>query len=245
MAMIDISQYRAIQIFLVLALILNITFWFSVRDMGARWGNVPPPPDIKYAASYGLGDASFAYRINGIMIQNLGDTGGMITPLEDYNYETLSNWFYLQDHLDQTSDFTPYLAAYYFGSVQNPSLLPPLLNYLSDVGGRSYGEKWRWLAQGVFLARYKLKDLDKALKMAEFLADTKNDNVPAWVRQMPAFVLSARGEKEAAYAILLEILKSRGENLHPNEVNATKAYICTRILDKKEAKSNPLCENIQ
>ncbi len=233
-----------IQICLALALVLNILFWLSVRDVKSRWSNVPPPPNIKYASIYGLGDASFAYRLNGIMMQNLGDTGGRVTPLKDYNYETLGRWFYLQDSLDPVSNFTPYLAAYYFSNVQKPEMLPPLLDYLSDIGNRPYGEKWRWLAQGVFLARYQLKDLDRALEMANALANTKNDNVPVWVHQMPAFVLSARGEKEAAYAILLEILKSRGEKLHPNEVNATKAYICTRILGKEDAAVNPLCESL-
>ncbi len=236
---------RQIERCLVFVLILNLIFWLSVRDVKTKWGNVPPPPDIKYATIQGLGDASFAYRQNGIMIQSLGDAGGRTTPLKDYDYKVLSRWFYLQDSLDPISNFTPYLAAYYFSNVQNPQMLPPLIDYLADIGSRPYGEKWRWLAQGVFLARYQLKDLDRALEMANALANTKNDNVPAWTYQMPAFVLSARGEKEAAYAILLEILKSRGGKLHPNEVNAIKAHICTRILNKEEATLNPLCESLK
>ena len=238
------NQYRLIQISLICMLALNFLFWLSVREVRSHWNNVPPAPDKKYAPLYGLGDASFAYRINGIMIQNLGDTGGRTTSLNDYNYERLTKWFYLQDDLDPVSNFIPYLASYYFGGLQEQEKFRPVLDYLIDVGKRPYGEKWRWLAQGVFLARFKLNDLDKALEMAEVLANTKNKDVPGWVRQMPAFVMTERGEKEAAYALLLEVLKTRGSELHPNEVNATKAYICTRILSEKDATINPLCEEL-
>ena len=234
-------QDKAVRVLFFLALFLNVVFWFSVRTVQPRWNNVPPVPDRKYASFHSLGDASFAYRLNGIMIQNLGDTGGRSTSLKDYDYDALTKWFYLQDYLDPFSDFIPYLAAYYFGSVQEPEQFRPVLDYLIQVGKRPDGEKWRWLAQGVYLARYTLKDLSKALEMAHILAQTKNKNVPGWVRQMPAFVMAERGEKDAAYALLLEILKTRGQNLDPSEVNSMKIYICTRLLDPGEAASNPLC----
>jgi len=243
--MFTLSQEKIIQICLALAFLLNLFCWFYVRDVQSYWTNVPPAPDKKYASVFGLGDSSFAYRINGIVLQNLGDTGGRFTALNHYNYEALGKWFLVQDHLDPVSDFIPYLAAYYFGSVQDPEMLPPVLDYLTETGGRDYGNKWRWLAQGVFLARYQMKDLDRALHMAEILASTKNDNVPEWVRQMPAFVLTARGEEEAAYALFVEILKTRGKQLHPNEVNAMKAFICTRILDANAAKADPICETYE
>ncbi len=237
-------QDKLIKILLAFALLLNILFWFSVRDIDARWTNVPPPPNEKYASLYGLGDSSFSYRINSLMLQNLGDTGGRVTALEDYNYETLAQWFYLQDRLDPVSNFIPYLASYYFGSVQTPEVLSPVLDYLVDIGKRPYGEKWRWLAHGVFLARFEMKDIDKALEMANILSNVENDDIPGWARHMPAFILNAKGEKEAAYALFLEILKSSSDKMHPNEVNATKSYICTRILSKQEAVQNPICKNI-
>ncbi len=236
------NQASLVKLGLAVAVILNILFWFSVRDEQVRWNNVPPAPDKKYASSYGLGDKSFAYRINGIMIQNLGDTGGRTTSLKDYNYKTLTDWFFVQDHLDEKANFIPYLASYYFGGLQEPEKFRPVLDYLEEIGKRSYGEKWRWLAQGVYLARFKLNDLDKALSMAETLSKIDNENMPTWARQMPAFIMTAKGEKEAAYALMLEILKTSSDSIHPNEINAMRAYICTKILELVKAKESPLCE---
>lgn len=232
-----------LEILLGLALIINLVFWFSIRGVQAKWTNVPPPPDKKYAAAYGLGDKTFAYRLNGIMIQNFGDTGGRVTSLKDYNFENLAKWFFLQHYLDPNSDYIPYVASYLFGSLQEPEKYRPVLSYLETVGTMPQGEKWRWLAHATFMARYTIKDLDLALRLAEKLAALANENMPAWATNMPAFILAAQGEKEAAYALLLEILKSSGDKMHPNEVNSTRIYICTRILSEEEAAVNPLCEN--
>ncbi len=240
----SLNQELFVKAALAAVLVLNVAFWFSIRDIRSHWNNVPPVPDEKYASAYGLGDKSFAYRLNGIMIQNLGDTGGRVTSLKDYDYGKLAKWFFLQDHLDKKSNFIPYLAGYYFSGVQEPEKFRPVLDYLEQVGNRDYGQKWRWLAQAVFIARYKLNDLDKALSLANVMAKINNDNMPSWARQMPAFIMSAKGEKDAAYALMLEILKTSADKMHPNEVNAMRAYICEQILEMEEAKQDPICEGI-
>ncbi len=209
------------------------------------WGNVPPAPSQEFAATYGLGDKSFAYRVNGLAIQNLGDTGGRITALKDYNYERLAKWFFLEDSLDPHSEYIPYLAGYYFSATQNPKEYAPVLDYLALIGNRSDGEKWRWLAQAVYIARFLMDDMDKSLELANLLAQTKSENVPSWTRQMPAFVMTAKGDKDAAYALFLEILKSSASTMHPNEINSMKIYICTRILDAQDAAKNTLCQDIK
>lgn len=244
LAVIPSRQEKVVKMALALAVIVNIVFWFSVRDVEARWENVPPVPDIRFAASSGLGDAQLSYRIIGLMIQNLGDTGGRSTALKEYNYDELAKWFFLQDHLDPRSNYMPYLAAYYFSAVQTPESFRPALDYLVTVGQRPEGEKWRFLAQAVFLARFVMKDTDKALELAKLLAELDNSEMPSWTRQMPVFIMNASGEKETAYALMLEILRTSADKMHPNEVRNMRYYICQKILDKAEAKSNELCKDI-
>ncbi len=238
------SLDRKLQIFIALTLFVNIALWFSVRFVQATWANVPPAPDPKYAAMSALGDKSFAYRINSLMIQNFGDTGGRVTALKEYDFDELTKWFFLQDTLDERSNFIPNLAGYYFSGVQEPEKFRPVLDYLEMVGVRPYGEKWRWLAQGVFLARFVIQDMDRALEMAELLSNLDVDDIPIWTKQMPAFVKNARGEKEAAYGLMLEILKTSADKMHPSEVYSMRIYMCTRLLDEKEAEKNPLCEGL-
>ena len=243
--MIVSRQEKFVRLGLCFAVLANICFWISVRDVQSQWLNVPAPPPAEYAAAAGLGDRSLAYRMNSITIQNFGDTGGRMTALKDYNFEKLADWFFIQDRLDPKSNHIPYLAAYYFSSSQEPQKIRPILLYLERAGSRIDGEKWRWLAQAVFLARFKLNDLDLALSMARKLAALDKPDMPAWTKQMPAFVMNAKGEKEAAYALMLEILKSGSEKMHPEEVQEMQRYMCTVILDEAQAKDNPICEQVK
>lgn len=234
---------RRITIFAMclLAFLAHAAFSVSARSVTASWANVPPVPTEESAAMLALGDEQLSYRIFGLMIQNLGDIGGKVTPLHEYNYDRLGDWFFLQDKLDPRSNYIPLLAAYYFGGSQDAEDLDPVIAYLSLVGQRSYAEKWRWLAQAVYLARFRQNDLDKAMGLAHILAGMWQPGMPAWARQMPAFVAMQQGDKVAAYAMLMALLKDERENMHPNEVNFTVSYICERLLDAAEAAQHPLC----
>ena len=233
---------KKVSVVLVLVLAVNFMFWLFLRDMQAEWGNVPPAPKEQFAALYGLGDKGFSYRLNGLMLQNLGDTGGRVTALKDYDYDDLTAWFFLQDKLDPVSDYIPYLASYYFGGVQEPEKYRPVLEYLRMVGARPEGIKWKWLVHAVFYARHELEDLDKALDLANDLAKNKNISAPMWIKQMPAYVMNAKGSKREAYSLLVETLKANMDKMAPEEINATRSFICDRILDPSEAKDDPLCQ---
>lgn len=225
---------------------LNYLLWSFVREVQENWPNVPPPPKIEQASASALGDKQFAYRSIGLMLQNLGDTAGVSRPLMDYNYELLARWFYIVDYLDPRSNFAPYIASYYYGSVQTPESLPPLLEYLADVGSRAEGDKWRFLVQAIHLARYRLEDLPLALSYAERLTALEAEGVelPVWARTMDNMILNVKGEKEAAYQIMVQTLLTERDNMERTEYLFYLDYICYQILDETERLENPLCEEM-
>ncbi|MFN3700346.1 MAG: hypothetical protein ACK4VI_02355 [Alphaproteobacteria bacterium] len=240
------KKYLSIFGVLVFCVFLNYILWFSVRETQQNWPNVPPPPKIEHASASSLGDKQFAYRSIGLMLQNLGDSAGVSRPLMDYNYELLARWFYIVDYLDPRSNFAPYIASYYYGSVQTPESLPPLLEYLADVGSRADSDKWRFLVQAIHLARYRLEDLPLALSYAERLTALEGQGVelPIWARNMDNMILNVKGEKEAAYQIMVQTLLTERENMERTEYLFYLDYICYQILDEPERLSNPLCEEI-
>ena len=219
---------------------------FSVysRPFQARWMNVPPVPSEGGMVAMALGDRQMAYRMMGIMIQNLGDTGGRTAPLYEYDFNRLGEWFMLEDKLDRRSNFIPFLAAYYFGGSQEAGDLDSVIDYLAVAGQHPYTQKWRWLAQAVYLARFRQQDLDKALSLAYILADLNYEKMPGWARQMPAFIASAQGDKETALAIMVGILQNESATMQQAEINFMVDYICTRILNQFEAAQNPLCTEL-
>jgi hypothetical protein len=229
---------------LLLATVLQVATWLYVRDTKGAWLGVPPVPGTAAIGAFFLGDRQFAYRASGIMLQNLGETGGYSVAPDDYDFTALKNWFLLADTLDPRSNFAPFLASYYYSTAKNPDNLGRLLDYLYVAGTHPGGHKWRWLAQGVYIARFEMHDLDTALKFAKALAALNEPGMPAWTRQMPAFILNARGDREEALSLMIEMLKSNAETMHPNELNFTRDYICGHLLDPADAKIHPLCGDI-
>ena len=207
----------------------------------AEWMNVPPAPGQAGALVMSLGDAQFSFRTINIMLQNLGNIGGRWQKLEDYNYQRLGEWFFLADELDPKSNYTPLLAGYYFSATKKPEDLTPVIEYLARAGEHPQPEKWRWLAQAVYLARFKQNDLAKASTLADQLSAEWHEGRPLWMKQMKAFILADAGSREAAYDLMMGILKEDIDNLRPEEINFMTDYICNRILTPDEAIKNPVC----
>ncbi len=244
---------RNINIALFAALGLNAAFWAGASDIYARWEGVPPVPSKEGAVIMGLGDAEFAYRFGAITLQSLGDGGGQVTPLKDYDYKKLGEWFWLLDGLDPASNHVPMLAAYYFGGTPVPRDVSVIVDYLGTVGQNPAGNKWRWLAHAVFLARHRMNDVELALDLAYKLSRMKpvGDTLPVWAHQMPAFVLAEKGDKAAAREIVENILLS-SQHFHPNEVNFMKSYLIEQLgvsradVDKlmKRRREDPNAANV-
>ena len=228
--------------FFMLALLGNILFWSHSRTVFSEWDNVPPAPTQTTATLWGLGDSEITYRLFGYLLQNMGNTGGNFQPLKKYDYAALEKWFFVAQYLDPRADYVPFLAAYYFGAVEDePERISHIVNYLHSEGQAAYPEKWRWLPQAIYLARHKEGNKPRALEMANQLAAMDGD-LPPWARQMPAFIEMDMGNKQASYEIMMRMLVTEQDKLPPNEINAIKDYICTRTLDKAEAAQNPLCQ---
>jgi hypothetical protein len=209
---------------------LNFLFWMGISDIYAKWDGVPPVPTRQGALMMTLGDAQFSYRFGAITLQNLGDSGGQVTPLKDYNYARLGDWFWLLHDLDPASNHVPMLAAYYFGAARDPEDVAVVVRYLAAIGQNPAGNKWRWLVHAIFLARHRLNDLHLALDLAYKLAKMQpvGDTLPQWAYHMPAFVLQEQGDRAAARKIVEDLLTS-SRRFHPNEVNFMKGYLVEQL----------------
>ncbi len=235
---------RFVYLIFAVSLFANGAFWLGMKNTRAAWDNVPPVPTRSGAINMALGDPQFAYRAVGTFLQNFGDSGGRTVPLHEYDYDRLVDWFFLADSLDPESDYISRIAAYYYGASQDPEDVKKMLGFLEKVGTRNSGRKWLLLAYGMKIARHELKDMDTALHFANLLASLNRPDLPDWTRRAPAIILSAKGEKEAAYDILVNMLKTEAETMHPNEVNFIVHYICEDLLNRREARANPLCRDI-
>ncbi len=230
--------------FLVIALTVQILLSMGLRPERAKWGNVPNAPSEWAYKSAFLGDISLAHRMVATLLQNFGGSGGRTIPLKEYDLEKVAEWLALGHRLEPRSNYLPFLAAYYFGATQEPEYLEPIVDFLAEVGRGNNKDSWRWMSNAVYTARFQLEDIDKATKLADELAAMYRPGMPALILQMPAFIKLQIGEKEASYDIMMELLKTSADDMHPNEVNFMIDFICNRILEGSARANHPLCKEL-
>ena len=219
--MVDIPRSALIAVLAAVA--LQAAFWTQTRHIRAGWAGVPPVPSREVARAWALGDGQFLYRAATFTLQNMGDEGGRVTPLKDYDYQRLGRWFALLDGFDSESQYLPVLVGYYFSQSQNREDVRVVVDYLDRLAARDPQRNWRWLAHAIYLARHRIGDMNLALNLAYRLAALDVPGLPIWTRQMPAFVLAKVGAKEPARDLMEAILED--PNVPPEEQRFMRAFI--------------------
>jgi hypothetical protein len=222
--------YRS-DIFVCIFLAIQIFIWNQAKQYKPNFSIVPDVPSELSVKAISLGDEQFYFRTLAFQLQNAGDTFGRFTALKDYNYEKLYHWFKLLDVLDPKSHFVPSIAAYYFSQTQNTPDVKYVAKYLEEHAEKDLYHKWWWMGQAVYLTNSKLEDKDWALQIAYKLASTPRDDVPLWVKQMPAFIHEKRGEEAQAMGIVCDIIKNI-DNVEQGELNFMTHFVLER-LDKR------------
>ena len=208
-------------------------FWYRTHDIVPDMGIVPDVPGKETVKALSLGDEEFFFRLLALRLQSAGDTFGRFTALYKYDFNKLYHWFRLLDSLNDTSNYVPSMATYYFSQTQNKSDVKYIVDYLIEHAAHRPEQKWWWLVQAIYLANHKLENPDLALKVAAHL---KGDHdIPLWARQMPAFVHEQRGEMDAALTIIEHLLENETE-ISQGEFNFMRVFVEERLQKMQEAQ---------
>ncbi len=174
-----------------------------------------------------LGDNEAYFRVLALELQYMGDTYGRSTPLKDYDYKLLYNWFKLLDKLDNESDYVPSLASYYYSMTPRIKDIQYLVDYLKEHSLDRIDTKWWWIYQASYLAFHKLEDQKQGIEIADHLVNAKGD-LPIWVRQLPAIYHEKVGDKEEAFLIIKNIMDNI-DNISEHELNFMNIFLKDRL----------------
>lgn len=208
------------------ALLIGAQAAFALTHRGDRPGlvHLPPPPTPLALSAMAMGDDQTLYRALLLDLFLSGDGGGRVQPLMTFDYQRVAGWLRALGPLAPRSHLLPAMAALYYGLTPDHDDLRQMVMVLLDRGRRDPSLNWRWLAQATFLARHRLDDLPLALEIAHVAAQARGPGVPLWVRQLPAFVLAAMGQDEAARMLIKSILDSE-TNISPAELRFMQMFI--------------------
>ncbi len=211
---------------LLLFVALQGAFWWHSHTIRPEMGIVPSVPGEQTVRALSFGDEEVFFRVYALGLQNSGDTFGRFTALYKYDFNKLTQWFYLLDKLNNQSNYLPAMSTYYFSQTQNPSDINYLVDYLDHYTKDRVKEKWWWVVQGTYLAQHKMFNLDRASQLAERLRGVRG--IPIWAQQMPALIHEKRGEFGEALAIIEEIAK-HPEEYTQGELNFMRYFVDERL----------------
>lgn len=226
---------------LVVFLALQGTFWWHSHKIRPEMGIVPDVPGEQTVHALAFGDDEAFFRLYALGLQNSGDTFGRFTALYKYDFNKLTQWFFLLDKLNNESNYLPAMATYYFSQTQNPSDTSYIVDYLDHYTKDRVKEKWWWVVQGVYMAEHKLENLERAGALAERLRGVRG--IPVWAQQMPAFIHERRGEFGEALAIIEEVAK-HPEDYTQGELNFMRYFVDERLgrLDAVKAEFDQIAK---
>lgn len=228
--------------FFLLCFLTQIIFQFKTEHLKPNVHIVPPVPNKTLVKALSLGDEEFYFRILALKIQNAGDTFGRFTPLKNYNYEKLYQWFTLLDSLNSDSRMMPSIASYYYSQTQHEPDTIHIVRYLDERASIDVDKHWWWLVQAINIANNILKNKELALELAYKLSKNEAKKAPLWTKQMPAFIYEQMGQDCEAFFIINQILQDHESGkrvVKEDEMNFMRHFISTRLSQLKQKKFDP------
>jgi hypothetical protein len=235
-----LNSHKIFLYFFLLTFGLQIFFWQKTESIKPQFDLIPNAPN-KYLIK-AFGDDEFLFRTLGARLQNSGDVFAGFVSLKNYDYQKIYHWLILLDSLNNKSRFTPALASYYYGQINDSEKIKYIIKYLDEYASRNIDENWWWMFQAIYLSKNTLKDKNLALKFAYKLADNQGDKAPLWTKEMPAFLHAENGEDCMAFVIIEKIIKENEtgkRKIKAEEMNFLRYFINERLSKLKVKKFDP------
>lgn len=195
-------------IWLLLAAFLSaqLIFAHAVKPLRPAIEEMPYPLGGMALKALAFGDDQFVFRAVARWLQDVGDGGGRMRPLRDYDYDRVVGWLRRLDSLDDRSDYAHVLAARYFGALVEPKAGPPrvkkIAEYLRQVALGDPAHRWSWLVWAAIAEQHMVKDRALGLTLANDAASLRgNAAVPAWLPLIAIPLYRLAGDEAAARAL--------------------------------------------
>jgi len=161
------------------------------------------PPEIAVLRLASFGDPIALAKVLMLHLQAVDYRAGDPVPYRDLDYGRVEAWLERILELDPAGQYPLLAASRLYAEVPDPAKARRMLEFVEREFLADPDRRWPWLAHATILAKHRLHDLPLALRFAGTLErHVRPDAVPAWARQMRAFILEDMNELEAARAVI-------------------------------------------
>ncbi len=201
---------------LLLLVLVQIGSNLALRPLRPAIEEMPYPLSPLAMRALALGDDQFLFRTEISWLQSVGDGGGRVRPLKDYDYGRIIDWMRLIDGLDLNSQSIYALGSNYFGAILDPVAGPPKIKlvaqYFVEAGVADPARRWPWLVWAAVKIQRTVKDPDLARNTADSISTLpQSADIPDWIPllEMPLYRVAGEKEKAAALAASPDMIARR------------------------------------
>lgn len=192
------------------------------------------PPAVEILRLSSLDDPLVIAKMVMLWLQAYDNQPGISIPFNRLDYEKVILWLKTSLALDHRGQYPLLAASRLYTQVPDREKIVKMLDFVYQSFFQDPQNRWMWLAHCVYVAKYRLGDLDMALKYANALRLYGNfKEVPYWARHMEVFILEEMGEIEAA-KILIGALLDGGRVSDAHEIRFLQSRL--KELEELEAK---------
>jgi hypothetical protein len=216
---------RSVLGLLALGLSAQIALKAGAPAPAARAEDLSPAPSIGVLRLASLGEpVAFAKGLM-LYLQAFDYQSGSRIPYRDLDYDRLEDWLARILELDPQGQYPLIAASRLYAEVPVESKQRSMLEFVYREFFRDPNRRWPWLAHATVLAKHRLHDLPLALRYARAIQrHAVAKDVPAWARQMEAFILEDMNELEAARLVIGGYLQS-GSVTDPGELKFLEEHL--------------------
>lgn len=187
----------------------QLLFRGVTKGADAGGTDLPAAPSADVLRVLSLGEPIGLSKLLMLYLQAFDHQPGLSLSFRDLDYDQLAVWLDRALELDPQGVYPLLSATRVYGEVQDPARQRKMIAFTAEKFAEDPNARWPWMAQAVFMARHRLKDLPLALALADQLAETISDPaIPSWVGQMRIFLREDMGEYAAAEVLLGALLAS-------------------------------------
>ncbi len=196
---------------LALGLVLALQGVFSVLQP-RQWRlqvDLPAPPSVIQWRIGSLGETRGAATAAVLFAQSFDAQAGQAVGLRSIDLTGVFDWLGRAAELAPDSGYPTFLISRIYAGIAPPDLARRMLDWIHDRFQTDPQTHWPWLAQAAHLARHELHDTGLARRYAQALrtADAAV-TMPAWARELEAFMLRDLDELDSARVLLGGLIAS-------------------------------------
>lgn len=224
---------KSIVILLFTLLLVQIGSTLVFKDSNEfEYKKLTQPAAINFYRLASLDSLKLMAHLLTIDLQLHDNQAGRYLSYRHLSYDLVSQWLTQLQQMNMNSEYPALLASRVFVNTRDKQQLRIILNTTIQLFENKPLLNWRWMAEGAIAAKYFLKDIPLALKMAQAIAkQPKQGVIPAWARDLEFIMLEKLNQLDTAIYVVEKSLQD-GTTMSNDE----KRFLEQRLLMLKQKR---------